>query len=329
MRIAITGASGHIGNNLCRALLLHGHQINALVRNQDDETLNKLPLQIFRGDLMKKEVLDSILQDVDLLIHLAAIVSINPAARKKILYTNIEGPEAVVNACLRNKVKRIIHFSSIHAHKASGPMIEIDENTEYVSSTKSAYDYSKARGEAIMLNARSKGLDITIINPTGVLGPNDYKPSLTGQLLIKIIQGKMQFLVDSGFDWVDVRDVANATVKIVEQNMMNEKILLSGHWKSLKELGDTALKVLDRKYKSIVLPVNLAYIGLPIIKLISQLKHNAPLYTGQSLKAVKEGSRFVSHRRANKLIDYEPRAFEETLRDTVDWLTHKYLLKDE
>ncbi len=329
MKIALTGAGGHIGNNICRALLLHGHQISALVRNQDDEALEKLPIKIIRGNLMNNEALDSMLHNVDLLIHMAAIVSINPADRKKILYTNIEGPETVVNACLRNSVKRIIHFSSIHAHQASGPMTGINETTAYVSSSKSAYDYSKARGEAIMLHARSKGLDTTIINPTGVLGPHDYKPSLTGQLLMKIMQGKMRFLVDSGFDWVDVRDVANATVKIVEQNIKNEKMLLSGHWKSLNELGRAVSKVLGRKYKSIVMPLNVAYIGLPFIQLASYLKHKAPLYTGQSLKAVKEGSRFVSHQRANKLIAYEPRAFEETIHDTVIWLTEKYLSKDE
>lgn len=326
MKIAVTGATGHIGNNVCRKLINKGHQVHALVRNGKDIALQGLSIETHQGNLMNEEVLDNMLTGVDLLIHMAAIVSIDPADRENILKTNIEGPRVVVDACLRNGVKRIIHFSSIHAHKAFGPNVEINEETDYVTNPASAYDYSKAQGEAIMIAARKRGMDVTIVNPTGVIGPNDYKPSLTGQLFIKMLRGNMRIIVDSGFNWVDVRDVADAVVQIVEQNISNEKMFLSGHWRSLQTLGATTCSVIEQQYKCLALPFIFAYLGLPFIHLASLFYKKSPLYTSQSLKAVKEGSRLVSHQKANKVIGYVPRPFEDTIHDTVEFLLTKYSL---
>ena len=325
-KIAITGASGHIGNNVCRHLLEEGYDIKVLTRYKNEKSLEGLELEIISGDLFSLESLDELMRESEIVIHLAGKVSIYPKDKDEIFKTNIEGVNNVVDACIRNGVKKLIHFSSIHAHKGFGPKVPINEQTPYSDNNSSPYDYSKAQGEQIVIKARDRKLETVVINPTGVIGPHDYNPSYSGKLFSDIYTGKMGSIVSGGFDWVDARDLAIAIGSIIKKDIKNEQFMLSGNWASIKQLADRVCYAKGKKYRGITSPLRLAYIGLPFINLYSKFTGTLPLYTTESLKAIKEGSKDVDHSHAKKLLGYSPRPFEESIDDTIKWLVNHYQL---
>ena len=325
-KIAVTGASGFIGNTVCRYLVKEGFQLKVLVRQTDEKSLIGLDTQSITGDLFVPETLDNLIRDCDIVIHLAGKVSIYPSEQDEILQTNIEGVKNIIDACKRNKVKKLIHFSSIHAHKGFGPYIPIDEHTDYSVDKSSPYDYSKAQGEQLVINVRNDDFSTVIVNPTGVIGPHDYQPSLSGQLLCDIYEGKMGSIVSGGFNWVDSRDLAIAVGAIIKKDIKNEQFILSGNWVSFKRLANQVCKAKGEKYKGLTSPLFLAYIGLPFITLISKITKKLPLYTTESLKAIKEGSKYVDCSHAKKILDYSPRPFDETIDDSVNWLVKYFRL---
>jgi dihydroflavonol-4-reductase len=325
-KIAVTGASGFIGNTVCRHLIKEGYQLRVLIRHTDEESLFGLDVQRVTGDLFISETLDELMRDCDIVIHLAGKVSIYPDEHDEILQTNIEGVKNIIAACKRNGVNKLIHFSSIHAHKGFGPDVPIDENTDYSTDKSSPYDYSKAQGEQLVIDARSKGFSTVIVNPTAVIGPHDYQPSLSGQLLCDIYSGNLGSIVNGGFNWVDSRDLAIAVEAIIKKDVNNEQFILAGHWVSFKYLANRVCKVKGKKYKGFNSPLFLAYMGLPLINLISKITKKLPLYTSESLKAIKEGSKHIDCSHANNLLDYSPRPFDETIDDSVHWLVKHFQL---
>lgn len=325
-KIAVTGASGHIGNNVCRHLLDEEYNLKVLTRYKNEKSLEGLELEIISGDLFSPDSLDELMRESEIVIHLAGKVSIYPKDKEEIFKTNIEGVKNVVDACVRNRVRKLIHFSSVHAHKGYGPEVPINEQTPYSDNESSPYDFSKAQGEQIVLKARERNLETVIINPTGVIGPHDYNPSYSGKLFTDIYTGKMGSIVSGGFDWVDARDLAIAISSIIKKDIKNEQFLLSGNWASIKQLADRVCYAKGKKYRGITSPLKLAYIGLPFINLYSKITGTLPLYTTESLKAIREGSKDVDHSHAKKMLDYSPRPFNESIDDTMEWLVNHYQL---
>jgi len=319
MEIAITGISGHIGNNVARALRKNGHELKALVQNVQADSLKGIDATYIQGDLFNKDALDDLLKEADFLIHIAGKISMDSKHRDEIYNVNIEGVNRVIEACKRNKVNNILHFSSIHAHIPLGREHAMNEKTPYITEEDVAYDYSKSIGEQLMLQARSSGINVSIVNPTAVIGPFDFSPSLSGKMIMDVYTGKLKSLVKGGFDWVDVRDIAKATVAIVERNIVNEKFILSGHWMEFKELGDLICSVKGSRYKGFISPISLAKIGLPFIAVWAKVSGTQPLYNYESLKTIEEGSMINDHTNARKLIDYYPRPLEETIYDSIKW----------
>ena len=114
MKIAITGGSGHIGANLIRLLIDQGHQIKALV-HRSSKAFAGLDIDLIEGDINRPESLDELCRDTELIFHLAAQISIGQYPVKKLLEVNVEGTEKVIKASRRAGIKRMVHFSSIHA----------------------------------------------------------------------------------------------------------------------------------------------------------------------------------------------------------------------
>jgi dihydroflavonol-4-reductase len=325
MKIAVTGASGHIGNNVCRELLSRGHAVTALVHN-DDLALRDLKIAVVKGDVSDVDSLDILMHDADAVCHLAAIISITGNQGGRVNDINVGGTTNVIDSALRNGVKRMFHVSSIHAHKTPGVDGVMNEQSPYADLSDFAYDQSKAAGEQLVLAAREKGLATTIFNPTGVVGPHDYKPGLSGQLVVRLCKGKIPMLTPLGFDWVDVRDVAWAVAEAIDRSVENNKFMISGAWCSVKDFAEIVAKHSGKKAPKFIAPFWLARVGVPFLNAYSKVLNKDPLYTYESLEVIEQGCKNVSSANAQKILGYQPRAIETTLSDTVNWFkTNHYL----
>jgi dihydroflavonol-4-reductase len=317
MKIAITGASGHIGNNICRKLAKSGYDIKVLVHDNIDG-LEQLPVQIVYGDILDPMDIDIFLKDADVVFHLAAKISMfkKDKLAEKI---NIKGTKNVISAALQANVKRLIHFSSIDAVDQLPLSQPVDELAPIRLDRNYSYNYSKAVSEKLVLDACSNGLNAVVLSPTAVLGPFDFMPSFAGDALIRFYQGKNPSIVPGGYDWVDVRDIANAAISAIEKGKSGEKYLLSGHWKSVAELAAVVAQNGGKKPPALKSPFWLAYLGVPFIRLIARLKNELPLYTSFTLETIQYGNKNIQNSKAAEALGFRPRSFEETISDTLQW----------
>lgn len=322
MIIAVTGANGHVGVNLCKELLAKGHQVKALA-HQHSQGIKSLPLTIIKGDLLNKESLIPLLTGVDIVFHLAAKISITGDPDGMVARINTEGTKNMIAAAMQCKVRRFIHFSSIHAFRQHPLHEPLDEHRPLVEQEGFAYDKSKAAGERAVMEAVKNGLDALVLSPTAIIGPDDYEPSLSGNAVIDIYNHKIPSLVPGGYDWVDVRDVVSAAITAIDHGKTGEKYLLSGRWHSLQDFSHTISVCAGKKTVNTVLPMWIARIGLPFIHLYSKVSGTKPLYTSESLTIITEGNRQISNEKARRDLDFNPRPLAETIQDFLNWLINK------
>src|SRR5262249_51241259 len=147
------------------------------------------------------------------------------------------GTRNIVQASLKAKVRRLVHFSSIHAFESHPRHLPIDETRESAGKNSPPYDQSKVAGEREVFAGIEQGLDAVILNPTGVVGPNDFGPSAVGGVFLQLYRRQLPALVEGDFDWVDVRDVAEGALAAAEKGRCGERYILAGERKSMREMA--------------------------------------------------------------------------------------------
>jgi dihydroflavonol-4-reductase len=324
MKVAVTGASGHIGNCLVRELKKQGASIKALIHNYKDSIDDK-DVELVHGNLFEPESLNALCEGVEVVFHLAAQIDIGNRSSAQIYETNVTGTKNIIKAANYRRAKRFIHFSSIHAFHVGSPDQLIDERRALVESNKTIYEYSKAEGEREVMKAVKEGLNAVILNPTAVIGPFDYRGSLLGRALIKIYQNKLPFLVAGGYNWVDVRDVVSAAICSIESGQKGEKYILSGEYRSLRELSEMISNISACRIP-VNIPVSLARLACPFFQIFASVSKKEPLYTYQSLDILVNSPVNISNSKAQTELKYEPRPLEQTLKDTFDWYRENNLI---
>ena len=318
MPVVVTGAAGHVGANLVRALLAQGRPTRALV-HVNRQVVDGLEIEVIEGDICDLESLVDAFEDAEVVYHLAAHISILKDGWPLLESVNVIGTRNVVEACLRCGVRRLVHFSSIHTITQALMDIPLDESRPLVESADyPIYDRSKAAAEREVRKGIEKGLDAIIISPTAIIGPYDYRPSHFGEALLRLANGRLPALVTGGFDWVDARDVIKGAMRAEEQAPTGAKYILSGHWVSLRDVAMLVEQITGVPAPSFVCPMWLARIGAPVITAFDRLARRRPLYTSVSLEALR-GHRNISHQKATRELDYHPRPLKETLIDTLRW----------
>lgn len=322
-RVAVTGGTGHVGSCLVRQLLADGHEVRALVRGEGTpKQLEGLDVEIVRGDICQPSSLAPLVDGVERVYHLAALISIVGPMGGKVRAVNVHGARNVGEAALSAGVKKMVHVSSVHAFElgdgAGGPKTIDETSSRSREETCPAYDASKAAGEAEIRKLVQKGLDAVIVHPAGVLGPFDFTPSRMGKVLLSLGNGRMPALLGGGFDWVDVRDVGNGIRAAAEKGRTNESYILSGHFAAIPDLAHVAATVTGAGVPKITMPLSLANLFAPAAETTAKLLRMEPLYTAESLMALRSDVRF-DRSKAGEDLGYSPRPLRDTLRDTYAW----------
>jgi len=318
MTVVVTGASGHVGANLIRALLAQGRPTRALL-HRDRRAIDGLKVETVEGDICDLHSLCQAFDGADTVYHLAANISLLMSAWPRLHAVNVIGTQNVVEACLRCGVRRLVHFSSIHALVPKPSDAPVDELRPLVESSNCPpYDRSKAASEKEVRKGIERGLDAVIISPTAIVGPHDYQLSHFGAVLLALANHKLPALVAGGFDWVDVRDVVEGAMQAEERAQCGAKYLLSGHWVSIQDVAVMVTEVTGAPVPGFVCPTWLARIGAPMVTAYNRILGRRPLYTSYSIKTLRT-NQSISHQRATHEFGYHPRPFRETLFDTLRW----------
>jgi dihydroflavonol-4-reductase len=319
--IAITGATGHVGSNLVRRLLARGDTVRALTRNPDPVELRGLPIEKVAGDVSSGDGLSALLDGAELVFHLAAQISIVGPMNGLVHRVNVDGARNVATAAKRTGVRRMVHCCSVHVFEPAPFDHPTDEARPRVQRGDApAYDVSKAEGEAAVREAVADGLDAVIVHPSGVMGPYDFKPSRMGHVLLKLYRRRLPALLAGGFDWVDARDVSAGMIAAAERGRTGESYLLTGHYRSVEQVADAAQRVTGVPRPRLVCPKWVAEIGAPFMDLAAwAMRGGEPLYTSESLMPLELRMAY-DRSKAAKELGYEPRPFEDTVRDAYAWM---------
>lgn len=317
MQVAVTGAAGHLGGALVRALVADGANVRALV-HRDRRALDGVAVEIHEGDVQDPDAFARLVAGCDRVFHLAAVISLAPRDAPVMQAINVDAVKIVVDACLAAGVRRVVHTSSIHAFSALPRDQVIDETRGPAEPNAPAYDRSKAAGEVHVREGVARGLDAVIVNPTAVIGPYDFRPSPMGEVMLDLYHRRMPGLVAGGFDWVDVRDVVAGMLAAAERGARGASYLLSGTWHSVVDLADRIAALTGKRRPRFVSPMWLARGAAPFAAGWARLRGTRALFTPTSLVALRNHQR-VSSARARNELGYTARPLDDTLRDTFAW----------
>jgi nucleoside-diphosphate-sugar epimerase len=174
MKIAVTGASGFIGGNLSRYLHERGHNLIVLVRSHEKaQPLNEIGIVTRVADVTDQDSLKQAFQDVEAVIHLAALFNHPEASWSDYYRVNVEGTKNVLEAAMHSNVRRVVHCSTVGVATGSGNP-PYSEQTPYSPPAWDKYETTKCEGEKVALDFHHRqGLEVVVIRPAQVYGPGD------------------------------------------------------------------------------------------------------------------------------------------------------------
>jgi dihydroflavonol-4-reductase len=239
MHCFMTGASGFVGANLAHELTARGHRVKALIRQTADLSgLAGAQVEPIRGDISDRGWLEKAMRGCDWCFHVAASYHLWLPDYKPMYAANVEGTRHVLEAAAAAGCRRIVYTSTVGCIalpiERDGKVVPSDEASP-VSGAQMTNHYkrSKWQAEEVALELAAKGLPIVIVNPSTPIGPRDVKPTPTGQIIVNFLNRRMPAYMDTGLNWVHVRDVAAGESMAAEKGRVGDRYILgnaAGNW---------------------------------------------------------------------------------------------------
>jgi dihydroflavonol-4-reductase len=291
----ITGSSGHVGSNLVRKLSELDYKIRCIDFDGDYRAYEGYDVEIIKGDITDKESLYEIFEGVNVVFHTAALINLDRRYREAIEFVNIEGTRNVCEVALEKGVEKLVHFSSVDAFyrfPIDEPLLEDRKLIDDASGMP--YDYSKAEGQRIVVEFCNKGLDASIIHPTSIVGPNDFKPGLPMQAFVDMANGKTKLMPDWGYNFIDVRDLCDAAISAVENGKTGQNYIIGGEYHSYLYIAELMGKQVGRKVVYGKLPEFITYLAIPFEYIKSLINKKPRLITLDSIHTAQTGNKVVT-----------------------------------
>ena len=227
--VLVTGATGFLGSELIRALLLKGEKVRAMKRDSSiipGILKNEEGIEWVNADLLDYYSLEDAMGGITKVYHSAAIISFAHKDKKQMMKVNVEGTINLLNVCVAADIQKFLHVSSVAAVGESKKGELINENNQWeFGSGQSSYSVSKYESEMEVFRASAEGLNVVIVNPSIIIGKNAGSRG-SGQLFETIKKG-LSYYPDGSFGYVDVQDVATAMIDLMESDISNQRFIIS------------------------------------------------------------------------------------------------------
>lgn len=328
MNCFVTGASGFIGANLVHELLSRGHRVKALLRPEADlRGLAGADFERVSGDISERDKLKQAMAGCDWCFHVAASYHLWLRDYRPMYAANVDGTRNVLESAGAAGCSRIVYTSTVGCiglpvttQGHTGPPTD---ETNVVTEAKlkgNHYKISKWRAEKVALQLASEGLPVVIVNPSAPVGPRDVKPTPTGQVIVDFLNRKMPAYLDTGLNWVHVRDVAAGHILAAEKGKVGERYILGsagGNW-TMKEAFLVLEEITGVRGPRMRIPYGVAWMAA----CVDELKSN---FTGRPPRAPLAGVRMALHKmffnpaKAIRELGLPQTAPKQALADAVEW----------
>lgn len=318
----ITGAAGFPGNNIVlelqnrpdvelRCLLLPGTSL---------ESLQGLRYSLYYGSVTEPESLKEIFSIPSgallYVIHCAGIVDRKPGYDPKVCAVNVQGTEIVARKTLEAG-GRLIYISSVHAMPPGKGRQPMPPATVFDPDTVIGL-YSKAKAEASrrVQALMKQGLDAVIVQPSGLIGPNDYDHTNMSEFFCEAASGKLPACVKAGYSFVDVRDAAQMIVAACTRGVSGQSYLAAGPTVSMMKLAVMAARISHTRPVALELPLDVVLAVTPVTALCYRLSGKKPLFTAFAVQTLESDSNFDVSKSVEDL-GFSCRPLKETVTDII------------
>lgn len=322
----VTGANGHLGNNIIRTLLDKGRKVRAMVRNPKNvQPFQDLEVEIVYGDLLKPDTLKKALENVDIIYHAAApfkFASLNP--EQEIISDNLQGVRNLFLQARDADIKKIVYISALGACGQNSTEIKPLTEKNWNEKTKLPYFIAKTKAEkeAFRLAEEYKLWMVSLL-PSAMIGPHAYShltPTL--DFVHQILENRLPIDPQIYWNYVDVRDVAYGCLLAEDKGKNGERYILAN-----EDVTSTPklARILRDMYPYIEIPRR--SIPKPLLKglsigmtAFSQLLRVPSPFPPTLLDAFYRKKIYCDNSKARKKLGWEPRLPESSIRDTGMWL---------
>ncbi len=322
MKILVTGATGHLGANLVRRLVVEGADVRALALPGDParRALDGLPLEVVEGDLRDPASLRPVLRDVGRVYHAAAVVSTLTADEPLLFSANVLGTRNLLRAARDAGCGRVVVTGSFSAvgHRDDGA--PCDETQPFNPFGKILpYEKSKAGVEHEVLKACVEGQDIVVATSCAIIGPHDYVPSRMGRTIRDYANGKLRAYLPGGFPFVSARDIVDGHVRAMERGRRGQKYIIASEYRSTDDWMDMLERVTGRKRPvrlptAVMLPI--AIVSEAIVKTLAP---RYPLRFTPGAVRILSLCRRADTTKAETELGFRPTKIEDAVREAYEW----------
>ena len=321
MKCFVTGASGFVGANLVHALNAQGHEVRALLReNSDRRGLQGAEYEAVSGDLEDKTALERGMAGCEWCFHVAASYHLWLPNYAPMYAANVDGTRNVLEAADAAGCERIVYTSTVGCIGLPRGTTPTNETTPVSEAQMSNhYKISKWRAE-VAARELAERLPVVIVNPSAPIGPRDVKPTPTGKVIVDYLKGAMPAYLDTGLNWVHVRDVAEGHILAAEKGRVGERYIL-GHAEgnlTMAEAFALLEKITSVPAPRMRVPYAVAWMAAMVDEGISQLTRRPPKAPLAGVRMARYKMFFDPAKAITKLgLPQTPPA--EALADAVAW----------
>jgi dihydroflavonol-4-reductase len=330
MKALVTGANGHLGFNVCTALLAKGHHVRASIRSRDDRA-KRLPLEeagitdIVGLNVRTIEPFVEACRGMDVLFHVAATYALHTNgdnAADSILRDSTEGAANAVRAAAAAGVPKVVLTSSIATVPRVHPDDPVVTEADWVNDHTVPYFRAKVDGErAAWKAAEETGVKLVTILPGTIGGPGFRRTTPSVEIIEGIMLGSMRFGAPrSNIPYVDVRDVANAHVLAGERDVDGRFIIVNDYLPSLRELSAMMNRIDSKVPAAPLLLPDMILSAAPALDWVgSKLFGTSRMVTRDLVKTMRGKVSKVSTARAKSELGWSQNvAIDVSLRETMD-----------
>lgn len=318
MLVLVTGATGFVGSHTTRAVLDAGHDVRLLVRDEAKARSFLGPLvdrcEVVTGDVTDAAAVDAAVAGCDAVVHTAAMVALHRRDAERAHRTNTGGTANVIGAALRHGCDPVVHVSSVSVLEPTPPLTTKDAP---LRRSGGGYSGSKVDCEWMCRGLQAAGHPVVTVYPSGVTGPD--APYVTPVHTMAITTTRAMPLTSSGYNLIDVRDLASMIAACLEPGRGPRRIMATGRYLPWADFLDVCDEVRGRKVFRYPMPgavlravgrfVDLTHVKLPVD---FELTHEAMV---EATLASPYDSR-----EDESALGVSPRPVAETMRDTYRWL---------
>ena len=325
LSILVTGATGFTGNNLTKYLLENGEQVRVIVRNRSKlgDLLNEPNLEVIEGNIYDKEVIEKAIKNISIVYHVAAIYRTSGISDKVYWDTHVKATNLLMEASLKEGVKKFIHTSTVGVHGDVGNGKPVDETAEF--NPGDIYQETKLEAEINVKKFHAeRGLPIVVIRPTAIYGPGDLRLLK----LFKIASHHISFILGDGkikYHMVFIDDLIQGYLLAAKvDNAVGKTFIIGGaEILSLNELLDIIGVAIGKVTRKFYLPVKpFQILGLVMEKIFIPIGISPPIYRRRVDFFTK--SRAFNISQAQNVLGYNPKyGLEDGIRKTAEWYKQK------